>query len=653
MRSPVTHGILSLYALLPRVRAIIVGKTAYISQIIVLITIFPLLSYAAIIRVPEDYPTIPGAIEAAASGDTIIVAEDVYDDSVSIENRSLTIASLYILDGDTSHIEETRWVRPAGQVINITGEESNHVVIAGFTITSGSEATTSSSGIYIEGTQVLLDHNRFENCYSFSGSVVLRNAISEVRNNDFILNHAGYGGAISIEAGRSDVINNVFLNNSAQTAGALMLVQATDLPNTGIFISVTGNLFMGNSATTAGGAISAYNVDTLIVQDNVFQQNYAVGMSIGGAIEINSYINWCVVEGNRFEENTADWMGGALHLSSPGEVADNLFLHNSANIYSAISAQDFNDTGSFTVYCHNNAFIHNVPLNRETVNYAAVSAVHFATLTLEENDFYDNELSAIKLFDQSPGTIEVTNNYWGYASGPYQPEQNPDGEGDTVAVGIDVLPFAEEPFTDYRRPEPFDLVSPEDGARPPLWVVTFRWRATTSPNPGGNDSLTYRVETALDSAFAFPASRHNAGRDTTLTVEVDPDSVAVLWWRVYVEDALGIRRYSSEVRRLDWTDAAPEQGQRGPPERWEVRRVYPNPFNSAVRVTVALPRAGPLRAAVYDLTGRCVALLHDGPAEAGERELVWRPGPGTASGVYLLRLSSGSWTAARKVVYLK
>ena len=607
---------------------------------------------ANIIRVPEDYPTIPGAIEASASGDTIVVAEGVYEDSIGIENRSLTIASQYILDGNTSHIEATRLVRPGRRVLYATSDQFDRFELTGLTVTGGALELGGTNAARLEGLDVKLSNNRFTNCLSVSGGIYFHYCSIELDNNLFRGDSASNaGGALSLISSRGLIRENLFIDNSAPFGGALHI--GSGQPDSAARWDIIGNYFESNTVSALGGAISVFNVDSIRIQDNRFIRNRAEGMAIGGAIDVGSYIDWCEISGNRFEANYAGWVGGALAIHSPTTFSNNLFLRNIANLSSAVVVQDVNATGPFAAWGTNNAFINNFPLSRETVSYSVVTAAGQATLVLEENDFFNNEKDAVRLSAVIPGTVEVTNNYWGYASGPYQPEQNPDGEGDTVAVGIDVLPFAEEPFTDYRRPEPFDLVSPEDGARPPLWVVTFRWRATTSPNPGGNDSLTYRVETALDSAFAFPASRHNAGRDTTLTVEVDPDSVAVLWWRVYVEDALGIRRYSSEVRRLDWTDAAPEQGQRGPPERWEVRRVYPNPFNSAVRVTVALPRAGPLRAAVYDLTGRCVALLHDGPAEAGERELVWRPGPGTASGVYLLRLSSGEWTAARKVVYLK
>lgn len=78
-----------------------------------LITLFALLivvprnpAIAAIRMVPEQYPLIHGAVQSAMSGDTILLALGVYHESTTID-RSLTIASNWILSGDTSAITNT------------------------------------------------------------------------------------------------------------------------------------------------------------------------------------------------------------------------------------------------------------------------------------------------------------------------------------------------------------------------------------------------------------------------------------------------------------------------------------------------------------------------------------------------------------------
>ena len=61
----------------------------------------------------------------------------------------------------------------------------------------------------------------------------------------------------------------------------------------------------------------------------------------------------------------------------------------------------------------------------------------------------------------------------------------------------------------------------------------------------------------------------------------------------------------------------------------------PNPFARASTVTLALPAAGDARVAAYDVLGRRVAVLHDGPLAAGRHPMAL--GDGLAPGLYLVR----------------
>ena len=61
----------------------------------------------------------------------------------------------------------------------------------------------------------------------------------------------------------------------------------------------------------------------------------------------------------------------------------------------------------------------------------------------------------------------------------------------------------------------------------------------------------------------------------------------------------------------------------------------PNPFARASTVTLALPAASDARVAAYDVLGREVAVLHDGPLAAGRHPMAL--GDGLAPGLYLVR----------------
>jgi predicted outer membrane repeat protein len=80
----------------------------------------------------------------------------------------------------------------------------------------------------------------------------------------------------------------------------------------------------------------------------------------------------------------------------------------------------------------------------------------------------------------------------------------------------------------------------------------------------------------------------------------------------------------------------------------------PNPTAGAVTLTFALPAAGAVRAAVYDVAGRRVRVLVHESFEAGEHAIRWngsddddRP---VAGGLYFVRVEAAGRAAVRKVV---
>jgi len=73
------------------------------------------------------------------------------------------------------------------------------------------------------------------------------------------------------------------------------------------------------------------------------------------------------------------------------------------------------------------------------------------------------------------------------------------------------------------------------------------------------------------------------------------------------------------------------------PARVALSRARPNPSAGVTRFVVSLPVGGDVDLAVYDLAGRRVATLWQGPLPAGNREFAWEPSR-VPSGVYFTRL---------------
>ena len=78
----------------------------------------------------------------------------------------------------------------------------------------------------------------------------------------------------------------------------------------------------------------------------------------------------------------------------------------------------------------------------------------------------------------------------------------------------------------------------------------------------------------------------------------------------------------------------------------------PNPTAGPARITFALPEAGPVRLAVYDVLGREVARLVDGELGAG-RHVAALDGAALPGGTYLYRLDAGGRTLVRQLTVVR
>ncbi|MBM3329090.1 MAG: T9SS type A sorting domain-containing protein [Calditrichaeota bacterium] len=85
------------------------------------------------------------------------------------------------------------------------------------------------------------------------------------------------------------------------------------------------------------------------------------------------------------------------------------------------------------------------------------------------------------------------------------------------------------------------------------------------------------------------------------------------------------------------------------PAAFSLTSLFPNPFNSSVRISFGLDQAGQVELTAYDLTGRRMASIFAGNSPAGSRSLVWEAG-NLPSGIYLISLTSGNRRVAAKVV---
>ncbi|GIV58003.1 MAG: hypothetical protein KatS3mg042_0916 [Rhodothermaceae bacterium] len=88
------------------------------------------------------------------------------------------------------------------------------------------------------------------------------------------------------------------------------------------------------------------------------------------------------------------------------------------------------------------------------------------------------------------------------------------------------------------------------------------------------------------------------------------------------------------------------------PTAYALEAAYPNPFNPTTEIRFALPESAPVSLVIYDVTGREVARLVDGTLAAGYHRVQWEASS-MPSGLYLYRLTAGTYTETRRMVLTK
>ncbi|MFO7526091.1 MAG: T9SS type A sorting domain-containing protein, partial [Ignavibacteriaceae bacterium] len=88
------------------------------------------------------------------------------------------------------------------------------------------------------------------------------------------------------------------------------------------------------------------------------------------------------------------------------------------------------------------------------------------------------------------------------------------------------------------------------------------------------------------------------------------------------------------------------------PTEYGLDNNFPNPFNPGTTINYQLPEKNHVTLKVYDILGNLVTTLVDRELEAGYHSIDWNAGE-LASGVYIYRISSGTFVSAKKMILMK
>jgi len=427
-----------------------------------------------IIRVPEDYPTIQEAIDVAGPGYTILVSRGNYRFFATLViNKPISLIG-----------EDKRYTIIGGlatKEMNAISIYSSNVTIRGFTI----EWNLRGAGIVL--------HN-VSNCV-ISDNIIARNEIglllissnnNTIRNNEILLNH---GGGVLLKPCSN---GNVIVNNTIKWNGGLG----------GIFLWSNNdyNIIECNRVlSNAGHGIKLLDWnDYNVIRNNYIKDNQIDGIylaraenntiihnkicSNGHGIALHDHCRNNRIIGNVLVSNR----DGDIHMekSSGSLVKNNLMYHN--YFFAVAMFYSNNNTirnnfismagtgGMYLVHSNYNRIFNNTILKNDLLhthangiwlidsNYNEIAwnniwqngnGLRFSGNSTE-NVVRENNIEGNRggIENNCVKAVNVTYNWWGDSSGPYDPITNPRGKGNGILGKALFEPWLTSPVKDVAKP---------------------------------------------------------------------------------------------------------------------------------------------------------------------------------------------------------
>ncbi|HSG98685.1 MAG TPA: PKD domain-containing protein, partial [candidate division Zixibacteria bacterium] len=269
---------------------------------------------ATIIHVPTDQSTIQDGINAAVSGDTVLVAPGEYIENITFDGKDILLTSNFLLTHHQDDIYNTiiNGSQPAttdtGSVVRFVNGETNAAVLQGFTITGGigSKVESFNGGTWREG-----------------GGILARSTSPVIRNNRIVYNYANSflggvngagGGGFKSEFGAPILENNVIAYNYGMFGNGIVM----NHPQDGV---IRNNLIYENHGgwQWGGGGINiAYSTASAYIDNNTIINNSDSSAFGGGGIL--AFGSGAVV----IARNNIVWgnYGGQVNKTQAGGVLD-------------------------------------------------------------------------------------------------------------------------------------------------------------------------------------------------------------------------------------------------------------------------------------------------------------------------------------------
>jgi hypothetical protein len=585
--------------------------------------IMTIYSFAGIIHVPQNQPGIQAGINAAVNGDTVLVADSTYYENINFKGKSITVASYYLIDGDTTHIDSTviNGSQPSnadsGSVVSFVSGEDTTSIICGFTITGGTGTLylpysgPAGGGIFCDssGCKALANkiiNNTATGPQAYGGGMASvpfgHSAFVVLKDNHIMYNtitantDEAWGGGVALMCNGIVVNNTISFNAVIHTATISQAfsggLDCGSYPTDRRTVIIESNKITHNSVVShstaspsaLAGGVSIYGCQGRFTKNEVSYNELWVNSDAnasGAGMEILEVPASFIMEGNIIRENAVTqgtgW-GGGINI-----LTDAMFtlINNIIDGNSATNGGGFLIGGNGTVKLINNTIINNQATSGGGIFIGLTPSNNYLMNTIIWANQADLD-AAIHIY---AGTIDVAYcDVQGGWSGPGNIDADP------LFAGMSDSLSESSPCNGSGIPS-YDFGNGVTAICPPADI-----KGNPRPNPEGSN----------------------------------PD----------------IGAYEN-----DWPTAV-EKRQVLLPAQFSLEQNYPNPFNNATMINYQLPKISHVDLSIYNLIGQKVATLVSERKQAGQYQVVWNAN-GFSSGIYYYRLEAGGFTKVKKCLLLR
>ncbi len=632
-----------------------------------LLTIFLISNsaFAQITRnVPSQYSTIQAAVNAAQSGDTVLVQPGIYYELINVSNKAVYIASKILTTNDTLYISNT--IIDGNQLGTVVTLTYTNTTLNGFTIRNGS--ANWGGGIYIYRASPTLKHlHIIDNLAQIEGGAVFAN------------NESGGYGTISVD--RSIIDSNSTMSDNG---GGLAFSGAT--------LSLTNSIISRNMSDNYGGGLSlyyAYSTNPLSVSkiDSCqFTANHCAG-SGGGIFLFRSNPR---ITNTTINRNTADYEGGGFAVSNEGGygtiVIDRSIIDSNSTSTSG--------GGGLSIRGASLSLTNSVISRNSTSNISGgMLFSNCIQINLAYNTITRNSASSGGAigYDTPLNGSMVNSILWGdvpdeiYASGGSFGVTNSDIAGGWPGVNN----FSADPKFSDSLSYQLSSTSPCISTAKNIDTINYDLRGISRPNPVGTSSDIGALESPYGfsslpveiSSFKASATHEGTKLEWRTATEVNNAGFDIerqpantqIWTKLgsvagagtsntphnysYTDNIGPAGTYSYRLKQIDRNGAfvysLAVQVTITVPKVLALSQNYPDPFNPSTTIQFTVPSYGRATLKVYNAIGQEVATLFNDETAAGVVHQVQFNAKNLASGIYFSRLEFGGKMLVKKMLLLR